>query len=226
MRLLIYFTIIGLLTNCSGDKEPIQRLTDYEYPLDSLNNGKIFVYERHPPGQYFFIQQKRTKENGTDYIIQETFDTKQKVSAEKYRVTEQGKELIESYLYYYPDSLSSIKDRGEIIELKNIGDYKQYRGMYFEFHITTSGNISAKSTTKETFNREAVIELGNKKLDVIIFNNILEISARHKYIPFFSSESVYTGENYYAKRLGLVKYWTKKDNERFDWELVEIKNLD
>jgi hypothetical protein len=62
-------------------------------------------------------------------------------------------------------------------------------------------------------------------LDVVIFDTEIDIHGSARIIPIFSSRSVYIGENIYAKKLGLVKYWTKMDDERFDWELVEIKNI-
>ena len=64
----------------------------------------------------------------------------------------------------------------------------------------------------------------NEDFDVIVFTNDIKVSASHRYIPFLSSESVYTGENIYAIGLGLVKYSTKKDKELNEWELVSIMN--
>lgn len=225
---LRYLLIIIFFTNCSGDKVAIQRLKEFEYPLDSLDKGKIFVFKRTPDGEYYYVEQKRVKESGTDFILQETYDTKQRVSAEKYKITEDGKELVESYLYNYPDSLSKnfIKDKGEVYELRNITDGHKYRGTYLELRILTSGNIKGQTIAKETFKREDKLMVNNQVVDVLVFTNDMKVSARHRYIPFFSSESVYTGENIYARQLGLVKYNTRKGDEFFEWELVDIKNLD
>jgi hypothetical protein len=228
MRLLIFASVFIFITSCSSDVEPVQRLFDYEYPLDSLDQGKIFVYKRSPPGEFYFVEQKRLKQDGTEYILQETYDTKERVSSEKYLITETGKELVESYLYFYSDSLSKNfkKKRGEIVSYKNKLDGKKFPGIYIELHIVPEVYYKGESIFTETFKKEDKLLIGDNMLDVVIFDTEIDIHGSARIIPLFSSRSVYIGENIYAKKLGLVKYWTKMDDERFDWELVEIKNID
>ena len=227
MRQLIIILLTGLFASCSGDKEPIQRLGEFEYPLDSLSRGKIFVYKNKSDGEYYYVEQKRITESGIDFIIQETYSKDQRVSAEKYKITDTSKELIESYLYSYPDSLSKsfIKDKAEVYEFKNLKGQK-YRGTYSELRIITSSNIKATVTTKEEFKNEGKLKINNQILDVLIFTSDIKTTARHRYIPFFSSETVYTGEHTYAKQIGLIKYTTNTDTESSEWELVDIKNIE
>lgn len=68
MRHLKYVLIILFFTNCSGDKVAIDRLKGFEYPLDSLDKGKLFVYKRSPGDEYYYVEQKRVKESGTDFV--------------------------------------------------------------------------------------------------------------------------------------------------------------
>lgn len=227
MRHLALILVILVLAGCSKDSEPTQRLPEFEYPFDSLDNGKIFVYKRQQTGEYSYVSHKRIKEAGVDYLVQETYNKKERVSGGKYRITNDASESVESYMYTYTDSLSGkfTKDQAEFYS-RNIVDGKKYRGIYLELNVTTSNNIKAKMAFTETFKREDKITIGDRELDVIVFDARMNVKASHRYIPFLSSETVYTGENIYAKHLGLVKYWSESNDERFDWELVQIKNMD
>jgi hypothetical protein len=222
-----YIVTFILLSNCSGDRGPIQRLTGYEYPLDSLRDRKIFVYKKNVPNEYYFVEQKLIRENDTEYILNESYDLKQKISAGKFRITKDGIEEIETYLYRYPDSLKNEyqKDKGEILESKNITDGQKYRGSFIKMKILTSGNIRGNMTAQQTFIREDKLPFNGQDLDVLVFTNDITVKAWHRFIPFFSSETIYTGENYYARGIGLVKYSTNTDTEKFEWTLVDIKKV-
>jgi hypothetical protein len=219
--------MVILLSNCSSDKEPIQRLQGYEYPFDSLRDGKIFVYKKNVPDECYFVEQKLVRENGTDYIINESYDLKKKISGEKLKVTVDGLEQIETYLYQYPDSLKNEyqKEKGEIVESKNINDGQKYRGFFVKINILTSGNIRGSMTVQQTFIREDKLQFNGQELDVLVFTNDITAKAWHRFIPFFSSETIYTGENYYARGLGLIRYSTNTDTEKFEWTLEEIRKM-
>ena len=228
IRHLFYLLTIILLSNCSSDKEPIKRLEGYEYPLDSLREGKIFVYKKNVPNEYYFVEQKLIKENDVEYILNESYDLKEKVSAGKFKLTNEGIEEIETYLYRYPDSLKNEyqKDKGEILESKNITDGQKYRGSFIKMKILTSGNIRGNMTAQQIFIREDKLKFNGQDLNVLVFTNDITVKAWHRFVPFFSSETTYTGENYYARELGLVKYSTNTDTEKFEWTLNEIKKID
>jgi hypothetical protein len=226
VRQSFYLITFILLSNCSNDNEPIRRLEGYEYPLDSLRDGKIFVYKKNVPNEYYFVEQKLVKENDVEYIINESYDLKEKISAGKFKITNEGIEEIETYLYSYPDSLKNEyqKDRGEILESKNINGQK-YRGSFIKMKILTSGNIRGNMSAKQTFIREDKLHFKGQDLDVLVFTNDITVKAWHRFIPFFSSETIYTGENYYARGLGLVKYSTNTGTEKFEWTLEEVKKI-
>jgi len=228
IRRSFYLLIFILLSNCSSDKEPIQRLVGYEYPLDSLRDGKIFVYKKNVPSEYYFVEQKLVRENDVEYILSESYDLKEKISAGKFKLTNEGIEEIETYLYRYPDSLKNEyqKDTGEILESKNLADGQKYRGSFIKMKILTSGNIRGNMTAQQTFIREDKLQFNGQDLDVLVFTNDITVKAWHRFIPFFSSETIYTGENYYGRGLGLVKYSTNTDTEKFEWTLKEIKKID
>jgi hypothetical protein len=219
-----------LFSNCSGDTEPIRRLHGYEYPWDSLKDGRIFVYRKNTPGEYLFIERRLVNENGVEYVLSESYDLNKKISAEKFRLTTAGLEEIETYLYRYPDSLKNQfqKDKGEILESRNILDGQKYRGSIFKMKILTSGNIQGKMTVQETYIREDRIRLTEKDslLNVLIFKSDMTVKAWHKFLPFFSSETIYTGENFYGEGLGLVRFSTNTANETSEWTLERIDKLD
>ncbi|HEY0770874.1 MAG TPA: hypothetical protein VGD31_11120, partial [Sphingobacteriaceae bacterium] len=65
----------------------------------------------------------------------------------------------------------------------------------------------------------------NKEVDVLVFKSEITVSARHRFIPFFSSETVYNGDNYLARGIGLVRYSMNSDTEKSDWTLTKISNI-
>jgi hypothetical protein len=91
--------------------------------------------------------------------------------------------------------------------------------------ILTSGNIRGNMTAQQKFLREDKLQLNGQDVDVLVFTNDITVKAWHRFIPFFSTETIYTGENYYARGLGLVKYSSNTDTENFEWTLEEIKKI-
>jgi|GEM_PF-2365367 len=231
MRNILYLLILISISACSDNepihREAIQRLKEFEYPLDSLRDGKVFIYT-NDLGEYFFVEQKKVTENGVDYILKESCEAKKKSSSEKFKMINNEIELIETYIYDYPDSLSDefTKDKAEILETRNLNDGLKYRGSILKL-AQSIGNFRGKMTTKQTFIREDKLQIIGQNLDVLVFTNDIYAKAWHRYVPFFSTQTTYTGENYYARGLGLVKYTTKADAEETDeWTLYEIRNLD
>lgn len=227
MRQCIIVLLAALFAGCTGEKEPIQRLTEFEYPLDSLGKGKVFVYKEKSDGGYRYVEERKVRESGIDFLMLEIYSENQRVSSDKYKITDTGSELVESYIYHYPDSVSEkfTKDKTDVYEVKNLSG-KKFRGTYLELRTVTSSNIKAAMTAKEEFKSEGKLEVGNQLLDVLVFTSHVKVTARHRYIPFFSSETVYTGEYIYAKGLGLVKYTANTDTESSEWELVDIKDIE
>lgn len=194
--------------------------------MDSLENGKVFVYKNYL-NEYLFLEQRKVTENGINYILTESYDEKQRSSSDKFRVTDDKIELIETYIYDYPDSLSKDfkKDKANILETRNLNEGLKYRGYTLTLTILIGGNFKGKMTTKETFIREDKLQLKGKEFDVIVFTNDIDVKAWHRFVPFVSSQTIYTGEKYYARGLGLVKYTTKSEAEESEWTLDEIKSL-
>jgi hypothetical protein len=185
------------------------------------------VYKKNIPNEYYFVEQKLVKENGVEYLLNESYDLKEKISAGKFKIANGGIEQIETYLYRYPDSLKNEyqKDQGEILESKNINDGQKHRGSFIKMKILTSGNIRGNMTAQQKFLREDKLQLNGQDVDVLVFTNDITVKAWHRFIPFFSTETIYTGENYYARGLGLVKYSSNTDTENFEWTLEEIKKI-
>lgn len=226
-RYIFCLFLLISLSSCTVDNEPIERLKDFEYPLDSLNKGKLFVYKKNAPQEYFFIEQKRMTDNGVDYLLYETYNTKQKLSSDKFIVSNSGIQFIETYLYTYLDSLNDDykKDKGEILEVKNLNDGLKYRGTLIKTKNLTSGKFAGSAVTRERFAREDKFRLKDRSVDVLVFTSETEAKAWLKLFPLFSTKTKYTGENYYARGFGLVKFSMGTDAKYSEWTLIEIKNL-
>ncbi len=223
-----YFCFLFLLLSaCGPDKEPISRFIDFEYPLDSLRRGKVFVYKKNVPNDYHFVEDKLVDENGMRYILRETSNMSGRVSSEKYAVRDNGIEVMEVLFYRY-DSLTkeSVTDQTELTELKNLDNGLPYRGYSVEINITEGqGSTEGKVSSKQIFIRQDKLDVMQQRVDVLVFTNDFVVSSWYKYLPFISKSITYTGENYYARGLGLVKYSQVTAGQNFEWELVAIRNL-
>lgn len=166
-------------------------------------------------------------ENGVDYLVYETYNTKQKLSSDKFIVSNNSSQFIETYLYTYPDSLKDDyqKDKGEILEVKNLNDGLKYRGTLIKTKNLTSGKFSCSAVTRERFACEDIFQLKDRNVDVLVFSSETEAKAWLKLFPLFSTKTKYIGENYYARGLGLVKFSMGTDTEYSEWTLIKIKDL-
>lgn len=222
----IYFIACLMLVNCTNKNEPLVRLPDYEYPLDSLREGKVFVYKKNRTNELAFLEQWVMEENGSDFIVAEWYDTRQKLSASKIKVTPDAMEEVASYLYYYPDSLSSEYDKikGKIVESRNTDDGKAYKG-YVTAVDTDAGYIQGSVTTRQVFQKEDKFRFQGQDLDALVFASETTSKGWFKFIPFISNKTVYKGNSYYARGLGLVRYGMNTETEKSEWMLVEIRKM-
>ena len=73
MRNILYLLILISILSCSDNepihREAIQRLKEFEYSLDSLRDGKVFIYT-NDLGEYFFVEQKKVSPKELKEIIE------------------------------------------------------------------------------------------------------------------------------------------------------------
>ncbi|HEY0656592.1 MAG TPA: hypothetical protein VGD65_25840 [Chryseosolibacter sp.] len=155
VRVFSCLIIAALVTACSNKKEPIQRLLGYEYPADSLTSGKLFTFKNKHANEFNFVEQQLVRENDGVYLLMESYSLNEKTSSDKFRITANGIEHLEAYLYRQPDSLSDVfvKDKAEILESINTDDGKKYSGSLTRMRIV-SGNYLGNMTSRQTFLRE------------------------------------------------------------------------
>jgi hypothetical protein len=227
MKISPYFIVVLFLAGCFSRREPISRLKEFEYPMDSLLSGKIFVYRKNLPGEFTFTEARLVKENGTDFLVYEMYDAKKKISAEKFAITNDGTEQIDAFFYDYPDSTSNEfeKVRMEIVESTNIDDGLKYSGLRREMEGTSSNDFTGEMEMRHRFIREDSIEILGQHIDALVFTNDVRVKAWYRYLPFFSSETTYTGEYYLARGLGVVKYSSNTEKEKSEWTLQEIRSV-
>jgi len=119
-----------MLANCSSrDREPVARLVDYEYPLDSLCKGKILRYRKKGSEEYTEYRLSCIKEEGQDYLIELMLKSGKPQADYKYRMTPTDRELVASSIYFYDDTLSDVytKEAVTIAAFRPILDGSKYR---------------------------------------------------------------------------------------------------
>lgn len=214
-----------MLANCSSrDREPVARLVDYEYPLDSLCKGKILRYKKKGSNKYSEFRLGCMKEEGQDYLIEVMLKSGKPQADYKYRITPTDRELVASSTYLYENTLSDVytKEAVTITAFRPILDGSKYRGIFIEEDVATRGGYSGEVLFEEVFSREGAMRIDGQEVATVIFNTKGETSAWVTYLPIISTKSIYEGENVYAKGKGLVRFWLETENKREEWELVEI----
>ncbi len=225
-RFIILFSFVLLVMSCSRDAEFIESEGKYAYPLDSLKEGKTFVFRKINSEEYSFTDQKLITEGGVDYVVVESYDLKRKNTAQRWEVNKYGMKLVEGFVYYYPDSTRNeyIKLKSESLACEDVDDGQAYNGTVIQHKVST-GKFSGEFTSRGTYLREDKVLVFNKELDAIVFREEMRTKTWIKYVPFFSTETIYQGENFYAQGYGIVRYTISGGKNAGEWVLSDIWDM-
>jgi hypothetical protein len=222
MRQLFCALLFTFLTGCSGQKTPRFIPKAFEYPDDSIGQGKTFIYHDSVHNQDTYLE-LRSIVRGSD-TVQSCFRYNDTAVLDS-QIINHGK-LIETYR-----ALSSLYPR-------------MYKGEDIVDVTTDDGTKLGRNKNSMTYHNDTVTETisweGQFIKDtsiiwkgqllpclVIQSNGKLEVRSK-KYAPLnFTSKGLLYG--YYAKNIGLIKYvLTFKDRKNNDhylpWNLTSIEN--
>jgi hypothetical protein len=221
MRLFLALFGIVVLARCTNP-EPLERIPEYEYPLDSLADGKVFTYRERNTGKPLFVKRKRVIENGITYIDEETYNELISISAARIRINTRDAKYVACYEYSQQDT-GLIKIPAQIKESKNLQDGKKYRGIHFVWTILHMDKYWQRSAMDEVFDRQDTVHVGGNAVDVLVFSVHRTYTTKNRYFPFTTmGESNSSGEMYYARGMGPVRFTNRDDSEEWFWTLESI----
>jgi hypothetical protein len=216
------FLAAAILWGCSR-YEPVESLGEYDYPIDSIGNGKLFTFERTPEGETLGVKLTLGEENGNQFLIERGYTNGQLYYERKYEITKSHRQLTEWYFYSSYDTLGKVK--GEIIEFRNVEDDTKYKGLKIKARFVTDDNTKSVFNSRETFQKDTAFRWGDTIVPALKFSTTSTMGTNHAYIPLFGEEEKYTGEAFVAKGIGLIQYSTNSEDEAYVWNLVKIENL-
>ena len=217
-RHLIY--VLTLLTiGCSEKNESIE-ITKYNYPLDKLEDGKIFIYRNPKTLNQTYSESKIIEENGDKFILSKQYSDREKWDSSKWLIEGNKIKLLETYWFYVSDSLDQNAEliKGEILRQEQLD-----KGDVLEFRYKLPTNIYNTIKTKEKFIKDTVLVWGGQQIDCKKYIGQIEMKTEHTWIPFIGRKNKSVVTKYYGKDLGLIKYITDTRTGLTEWELIEVR---
>jgi len=225
MKKIIYLLLFIIPVGCSHTVNKIDNeiFSDYRYPLDSLVQPKVFVYQNLDGLNElsFAFKQKIVEDTNTIYITASINTSSPfRDSTTNYC---RGKDLI------LKDKYSIVKNTKTNLEEAVKGKLLDYSDSGFKREIRIkftypSPSIITTIKSNSILDKKIKFKLGTKILDCLLMKEYMSIDGRPKYIPFLGKKIKMTGISIIAKGIGLVYYSmeNKPDKTKQAWQLKEI----
>lgn len=215
---------IILLTGCDRP-EPLERIVEYEYPLDSLTAGKVFTYREQANDKVIFIKRKKVEENGILYVEEETYNEQILISSAKVSVNARDMRCV-AYCEYVQMDTGLVKVPAEMKECKNVRDGKKYRSTHYAW-VMSMKKYWRRFSSDEVFEREDTVHVEGAVVDVLVFRTSTRYTLKNRYFPFTTEiEENGFGETYYARNLGVVRFTENGMGDNRLWKLESITNAE
>ena len=223
----IWPLILLLLASSScTTREPVQILDEYEIPITS-NRDMRYYYHRLPENDTVVYEFKTTNEGGKKYVTELATIRSRPYGKRKFRVTSDGKEMIENIFYRIDSATNKLESSpGEILENSRIGDGDRYEGGKFVVSHTIDLGMVARTTNVERLIGEEMYEYNGKKIPAIRFESDFHMRFYNVFFPFAWWTTKYEGHVIYGKGIGLMYFRAASDDGTVmehrltDWEFV------
>ena len=226
MKRLIYLLIL-ILISCNGHKQAADiSFHDYRYPLDSVIEPKVFIYERTDSVNFLtaHFEQLISKNNQLLLIRYSLAEGNMRDSSVFIVSYNSNPMLLESFLLMKDKKTNLVKrSMGQIIKRTDNGSEHHSKIRYTNPFDESLISIITSNSVYDTI---LIFPLNDKKLDCLRFKENHTISIKHKYIPFIGKSFERSGESIIAKGIGLVYYSTTdpKTKLTYSFRLKEIIN--
>jgi len=225
MKKIIYLQLVLILVSCSHTDKKIDNsiFSDYRYPLDSLVQPKVFVYQSLDSLNKlkFNFKQKIVEDTNTIYITA-AINTSSPFRDSTTTYCRGKNYILKDSYSIEKDTKTNLEEaiKGEILDYSDSG-LKREKKIKFSY---PSPSIITTIKTNSIIDKKIKFKLGSKILDCLLVKEYMSFNGRHKYIPFLGKKVELTGISVVAKGIGLVYYSTdnKLDKTRQAWQLKEI----
>ena len=218
MRTIIFFIFICLLESCHSqrnDKTFIPK--EYQYPVDSILNGKTFVYQK----------QGTSEKNYTDFKLKTIGDNKYLISVQ--------------YLAdKTEDSVLTLNDKTKEIYSFSFNDGKLLKGVVTQDTVINDGaklgkrikrtifkadDYTSDNTSELEYLKDTTYTWKSKKIDCTVVKAISTTQLISNSSD--SSRQALTSYHYlyFGKNIGLVEYITSFKDEHYVFELIAINDI-
>lgn len=228
MKKLIYFLFLLILISCSKTNIQVNNefMDEYRYPVDSLKNPKVFVYQQTDSLDKlsFFLGQMKV-ENGNKIYIYVKLNND---NSSKFR---------DSIVYYYRDKNLILKDRYTITkdpktnidklvkyQILQYSDFSKKRVVKTENINPLNDSIININTATSTFEKKTTYKVFERNFECLKMNDHIQFEVKHKHIPFIGKRVEMNSESILAKGIGMVYYSINNTslNQKYTYKLKEI----
>ena len=195
---------------------------EFEYPDSSLGTGKTFVYRSVSDSANFrFVDYKMINENGKNYLISRQYNQTSTIDSQKYA---KDKGLVESYIFF---SAPVIKLNGAILQNDVVDDGSRLGKAIanIEYNAEELPDFTIKMRGEEFFLKDTVINWNGQKLECLKTRQSVWLKLYNKRDRSDSSISNRVSEGYFAKAIGLIRYYGTSQGRSDTMVLKEIRDI-
>jgi hypothetical protein len=224
MRLFFLLMMFPTFISCGSPKERTDFLPkEYRFPTKKIGSGKTFVFSKVGAENETSLKDLQLiTESGKQFFLSKQYSDEAKFDSSK----SSDIKLIETFTFMSPDNSNSthLPIKGEIKEDKIIDNGTKFGQSVSKIVYTGNENI-VTINSQEEYLKDTVLTWQGKQMNCIVTRMKSTIEFTSKKNPFAKQDIEYSGDSYFAKDIGVVRYTTQTKKDFSIWELTEIKDM-
>ncbi len=211
MRNLIYIFILIVIYSCSKSTQQVNYdfISEYRYPVDSLINPKVFVFQTSDSTNKlaFFLNEVKIEGNNKIDIYARLNNNNTSPIRDSFVSYYQDKSLILKDDYTLVRDADTNLDRVIKNKIIRFIMHSNKRIIKTEYESPYNESIISRSTKIDTIVKNDTVNIFNKVIPCVIVAFKIHQFTKIKYVPFSGKNFEKSGEAIYAKGIGLVSYY-------------------
>lgn len=217
MHIIKFFIFICLFESCHSQRDDETFIPkEYQYPEDSILNGKTFVYQKSGTSE----------KNYTDFKLK-IIDNKKWLISVQYSADKTE------------DSVLTLNDKTKEIYSFSFNDGKPLNGLVAQDTVINDGtklgkrikrtvfktdDYTSDNTSQLEYLKDTIFTWKSRKIDCIVMKAVSTTQLINN--SDSSRQALSSFHNlYFGKNIGLVKYSTDYKEEHYMFELTEINDI-
>ncbi len=227
MRKLFYLFLIPVLFSCNNSNRIDNTYMDeYRYPMDSLINPKVFVFQRTDSIEKltFYYEQMKVVGNNRIFIYTRLNHDNNSQYRDSIVYYYQQKNLIIKDKYILVRDFKTNSDKLSKCEILEYTDHLNKRVIKSKCSFPLNESINSTFYNVSTFDKKITFKLFNRDVECLKMNDLVQVRGYHKYIPFVGKKIEMTGYTILAKGIGMVyaSITDKESKKNYTYQLKEI----